>query len=228
MAQYDLIYALPRTGSTTLLHILNLHPNIRLANEPHVAKNPPYDVTVHTGMKHVWLPNGFPFADPKRNDELLLGARNVIVLNRRNGLQRIVCREMCMQSGIWGCSRYERQAIMNFRFKPLELDKLRAELALESAARVHPGLTLSEKGKLFMAVWYEDLFRSSPGDRWRLLHQIFAHFGFKISDRDWIGYGRRIDALVADTRDTISRYSLVPNAREIDQELGSEELGRLL
>src|SRR6185436_5163570 len=86
------IFTLARTGSTTLIKLLNCHPTIKSIFEPfNTGNRSPIsnraDLLRHShgidialqwvwqqcnGIKHVWHPNGWPFADdPSLNEKVL-------------------------------------------------------------------------------------------------------------------------------------------------------------
>ena len=105
-----LIMSLPRCGSTTLMNVLNCHPDIRCLREPfnpdqagntylgRVHDLGSLDVVLrhiwrcYNGVKHVWEPSGWPFGRGM-GFNLALAMRpdvRILLLTRTNHLQRIV------------------------------------------------------------------------------------------------------------------------------------------
>jgi hypothetical protein len=233
----QLIYAQARTGSTTLLQALNLHPErFRIANEPFVAGNPVYEEW-HTGAKHVWMPDGWPFVNeqgegqPEFNKHLLLSAGKVLLLRRRNALERIVDRQLSIQSQVWSCSPDSIRTILNRRFEPIDPEVVRAELEEEKRVWELPAKQLAEAGKTFMVAWYEDIFQAPDYglySRLRTVKSIFSYFDVKLDDRRWTHLQGQLKRLFGSTRDHFIRHRLAPNWQELNHQFGSDELGRLL
>src|SRR5262245_30663058 len=105
-----LLFAMERTGSTTLGYVLNCHPSIRCVHEPFNpdCRSPAGDPApknlalleselkrlwgANNGIKHVWLPDGGPFRRGSNLNKRLLcrPGQRVLFLNRRNILRRLV------------------------------------------------------------------------------------------------------------------------------------------
>src|SRR4051812_31905962 len=101
-----IIFSLPRTGSTTLMRLVNCQPGVRCLFEPFsptnrwqyalqsdtVRRTHGLAVVVQSlwgicnGFKHVWQWEGWPFTDaPDLNRQLLVGCgARILWLVRRN------------------------------------------------------------------------------------------------------------------------------------------------
>ena len=134
-----LIFALPRSGSTSLAHALNCHPDIRCCLEPFNTTRTDIPVPArvedretleerlarireeYNGIKHVYVPAGWPFPEGSTLNGYLLRrpGHRVILLHRRNLLQQIVSNEMAIQSQVFREDRGEYHArIGEVRFRP--------------------------------------------------------------------------------------------------------------
>src|SRR3954470_16532022 len=107
-----IIFSLPRTGSTTLVRLVNCHPGIHCIFEPFNPTNrAQYAIradnlrrvyglgvavqqlwTVCNGIKHVGSWDGFPFKDePDLNLQMLTGrGARIVFLTRKNALRRAI------------------------------------------------------------------------------------------------------------------------------------------
>ena len=150
-----MIFTPTRTGSTTLQRLLNCHPAVHCVWEPF---NPTHGAiagvgreirdfadleaalqhlsTRSNGFKHVWRPGGFPFPEGSGlNDRMLLrGDSKVIMLGRRNALQRAISEHISKQMRIWtiDCEAH-RQRIEQHVFQPLDIEMLREDMAVVRA-----------------------------------------------------------------------------------------------
>jgi hypothetical protein len=245
------LFSPERTGSTTLVRLLNCHPAIRCIREPF---NPQYTGPVMqrcqelrkttgleaavaslwqvcNGLKHVWHADGWPFAGgPALNRRLLVtGTAAIILLWRRNLLQRAISGQISMQMGVWvpGMEE-ERRRIREHQFQPLDIPRLRAEIAAERAERQHVGQLAVACGKPWIEVCYEDFLAPNlPLEaRREAVQRLF----------DFLQVGRLTHEAVLAQMDLLfdpsvtgfqnaAAYHKIPNIAQVEQELGSPENG---
>lgn len=135
-----LLFAIARSGSTTLLRLLNCHPEIRCIDEPfnphkfngqyfeRVKDVASLDETLediwrsHNGIKHAWDPTGASFSwRPYFNEHLLLRPdQKILFLNRRNILRQLVSMRIAQQTEVWNMTQTsDRSRLLNFEFQPI-------------------------------------------------------------------------------------------------------------
>ena len=112
-----------RTGSTTLMKLVNCHPGIKCLFEPFNTGNVSQLAsrlqvvqqthglaaavgtlwTVCNGFKHVWHNDGWPFvSEPELNYQiLLLPGVSIVLLSRRNLLRRAISVQISDQMKVW-------------------------------------------------------------------------------------------------------------------------------
>jgi hypothetical protein len=245
-----LIFALPRTGSTSLMRMLNCHPALHICNEPFnrdtksieglgpVDSADALDAALervwmeHNGIKHVWQSSGWPFTTGRLNRRLLLrSAGRVVSLTRRNLLQQAVSNELARQTHFynhWQGAARERQAALSYR----SLDERR----LRHCLRTWPRATAKFRRKLLRSqlrthlLDYEDLFgpdRDSASRRERL-QRVFQFLGLSLEDGNV--NRRRIDELLDSGRSKVNSaetYLRVPGIEAIERQFGSDRTGWL-
>src|SRR5262249_26253559 len=128
-----LVYCLARTGSTTLVRMVNCLPGTRCLNEPFNPNNlggrhlrrvveeasvAPALSSLSTewnGIKQVWDPSGWPFpAGSKYNEELLRQCGGpIVILSRRNALKRVVSSQISEQTKVWSFQSIEHRRRFN-------------------------------------------------------------------------------------------------------------------
>lgn len=175
-AEPFVVFALGRTGSTTLRRVLDCHPAVTCIHEPfnpdrRGRAGPVTDDTVlgcelhelrarARGIKHVWDPDGWPF--PKgstlNRDLVTHPGQRVVFLNRRNVLRRLVSVQMSDQAQAWSIDDEDRAIMRRFRFAPLDMRILERWLPreLDTIATYRRAITAS--GNPCLDLWYEDVF----------------------------------------------------------------------
>jgi hypothetical protein len=244
------IFSMPRCGSTTLMRALNCHPAVQCALEPFTpsdAQNTPRNgiATIaelrgelqeiwrkHNGIKHVWNWSGWPFPNPRLNRRLLLNeGLTVIFLTRRNELRRLVSTEVSLQTGIWSTfTDSERRQVRSFSFEPLSVEKLRRELDAFALCSQSFRQAMRDLAVRVLYLHYEDLF----GEGVTLLQNInllefvldFVGLTASADPQTRSRLARVLDPGNSQLND-LSTYSRIPNAHDIERQLGSDALGWL-
>lgn len=240
-----LIYASARTGSTSLRQALDCYAGICTApDEPFNAYHLAGKATDfpslrrevdrlwrhYNGFKHVLRSDRSTFQENSIDDYLLtLAACRVVLLSRRNTLQRIVSLLMGEQTHIWQLRRNNRGGVLDHRYEPLDKAEIRRELADERAASVSVKRRLDESGLPYMTLWYEDIFGSeSVEQRVIALGEVIAF----VTGRSFRRSSLHRDALrildpVKTRVNSADTYERVPGIQEVEKEFGSDETGYL-
>jgi len=247
-AEPFLIFALARTGSTTLRRLLACHPDVTCVHEPFNPGRRPAGAPVtdgatlrrevqalrrqHGGIKHVWDSAGWPFptGSPLNLELLTMPGHRVLFLNRRNVLRRLVSFHVASQTDAWGMDDRERAAVQRHRFAPLDLEELGYFLAGERAEIARHREAMRESGTPFAELWYEDLFdpRRPLADKEATLAGIFGFLGL----RPALPAARcsRVRGLFAPDdgpMNSAATYRRIPGIDEVEARFGSEATGYL-
>jgi len=245
-----IICSLARCGSTTLMRALNCYQDIRCALEPFTPANlgTPYgnitkaaalDKAFHelwrdyNGIKHVWHPAGWPFNGAAELNHRLLWAENaqIIFLDRRNSLQRVISAEISWQTNVWG--RYteeERRRVRCFDYQPVSLAKVEHQLRTMAAGLAEMRSTLHAFAVNHFDLWYEDLFGDDVylAERLRLMDRLRAFVG-AAPERD-VRTGFAVAGLLNPETSKLNlaeTYRRIPNIEEVERRFGSDENGWL-
>lgn len=251
------IYSLPRCGSTTLMRIMNCIRDVQCLSEPfnlHSVKSP-YAPRAHTlavdkdilalrevidevwncytGIKHVWeVPRSQSENCPDLIEQALLTSEaHVLLLTRRNRLQRIVSFEISLQTNVWGFfNKGDREMISRYDFKPLRIESILAQLALEEEGTARTRDFLLKNGVEFLEVYYESLYGTSFSAQQRLA--TLAHIVGFTGHSGFSGERRvaRIKELLDASNSKLNSeatYRLIPGIEEVDNRCGSDKDGWL-
>jgi LPS sulfotransferase NodH len=246
-----LIFALARTGSTTLMRLLRCHPDIRCIGEPFnkVLHGGEYwqrasdEVALdeilqqiwgtHNGIKHVWYPEGGPFRDHGALNAHLLsqGEYRILFLTRRNALRRLISLQISEQTGVWVFdTKDDKQKFREIELRPINADSLRAELANERETVACYRKLLALSGKCYQLLYYEDLFAADIPFVQKLeqLNKILTFLGRSSITNPAVIVS--IERLFDSTRwlmNSEPTYRRIPAIEQIEHELGSNDTGWL-
>lgn len=245
-----IIFSLARCGSTTLMRALNCYPHVRCALEPftpanlstpyrHITEAAALDKAFtelwrdHNGIKHVWHPAGWPFNGASDLNHRLLWHENaqIIFLDRRNSLQRVISAEISWQTSVWGrFTEEERQRVRKFNFQPISLVKVERQLNAMAVGLDQMRSTLHATAANYFEIWYEDLFGADVHltDRLKLMDRL----------RTFIGASRKCDVrtdfaianLLNPEKSKLNlteTYRRIPNIGDIERRFGCDENGWL-
>jgi hypothetical protein len=241
-----LIFSLARSGSTTLMHQLNCHPEIRCRLEPFNPGLRTYRSasdcasldqaleeiwTSYNGFKHVWDTDGWPFGTNEELNKHLLRKREyrVLFLNRRNTLRRLVSCHISHQVNVWDTSDAARLKLAEFKFRPINIEWLRRNLQSEKQTISTYRQVMVGSGVDFLDLWYEDLFdMADENSRTKSLNRVITFLGGEpIADG-------RVRSLVNELFDpkktqlnSAVTYSKIPNVDDIERQLGADDTGWL-
>lgn len=243
------IFALARTGSTTLMRALNCHPSLRIVNEPFNEHNFGGEILArvsglgalkheiellwgaYNGIKHVWHPSGWPFGPNTGLNEYLAtsAAESVVLLERTNVLRRVVSSQMSQQSGLWETYTEEaRNRHLSHRFLPLDRQWIRDHIADERETLSRLRTLVASSGIRFFIVTYETLYEQGRQTASRTLEQLLQFLVEPNCTAN--GSFLKILGTLSDLSDKLNSpqsYSAVPNIQDIEQEFGSDRTGWL-
>lgn len=243
-----IIMSLPRCGSTTLMHVLNCHPEIRCIREPfnpdqwrdtylgRVRGIPSLDATLadiwrkYNGIKHVWEMSGWPFGvDVSVNLRLLAQPEvRVVLLTRRNHLQRIISHEIAAQTDIW--QRPSRpgaaeEDIASTPLAPLDPAALRRAIERSRQATALAMAMLRSSGTRFREFFYEDIY--APEHSLARVAEILGFLGAGPLPDDAEARARRLLDPGAHKLNGPLTYREVPNIAAIESACGDDETGHV-
>jgi hypothetical protein len=241
-----IIFALARTGSSTLAKALNLHHDLSCFHEPFNPGNEhsSYQKNIHDechlsaeiskiqskykGIKHVWHPQGWPFPkNPSLNKLILLKFNKVILLNRRSILQRVVSNQISLQTNIWGTVHPGyKEKIAGFMFDPLDKNWIRWHIQNEIQYLNEWKCFLRNKSIDFLEVHYEDIFPSDNEQKIKIMNDICSFLGgskFEEKNKSIL-----LDLLSPEHKmSPVAIYNKIPNIIEIEMEFGNDISGWL-
>jgi hypothetical protein len=247
------VLSLSRSGSTALSRVLTLDTNVDIAYEPDFgdAWRQPERLrsfclslnSTFQGIKHVWDPNGWPFANKSHistleslspstewigvNASLVDCMHKVIFLRRRNQLARIVSDLLGQQTNLWGhcpSRRHSDREAVDYRaqIKSRNLERLDdriIEWYLQNAFRWEDQIMVSVSDQRKLTVYYEDLFGSDVemDTRLRRVAEIGEWLGIRIRQED-----DRVKSILRPSSkfNDISSYARIPNFQELVSKFG--------
>lgn len=241
------LFAHPRSGSSNLLRILQLHPGLRIAEEPFHPKykiwnpsEPSYaDLIKDLPSLQYHLAelfekyNGIKVLDyqlPKSlyTHLLLWKEVKVIRLWRRNILRALVSGFIAEQTGIWKhWDAVGNKSSAYRQLDPIPLDALAQRLEYVKDLRDYYMNVLTEKphGMCF-DITYEDLYLDGSREKRQRLERLFNFLGIDLKAVDTVKLDYYFNPRKAKINDA-GTYELLPNSREIDERFGSREHGYL-
>lgn len=194
------LFAFPRTGSSTLNNILNLHPEISSLHEPlnpsrgidwgvkkklenysgqvkdivslnNVLKN---IFSNYNGIKH--LDYQLPFS---LNEQILENEKfKIIFLWRKNILQQLVSNNISRQSNYWG---ENRKKITNRQFKPINIRTFSRFIDRKKKELIGYRKILESNNLDYFDLKYEDIFdlNLSEAQKLKKISTVFSYLGVK-------------------------------------------------
>jgi hypothetical protein len=239
------VVAHPRSGSNSLVEIMDCHPELTLLDEPFnedfsswLPANPDYrarvtDVTsldrVVDGILGEY--SGFKVHGYQLDPELLahLLCRSdlyVVFLRRRNLLEAAVSGLIAEQTGLWAA--WDRDRALEDYYTGLAsipVDDVRDKLRQirQNLAEVAAILCTRSDGRV-LELCYEDLFLGARSTRWRLVGSLWAHLGLPPCENPRVG---RFLENASFRMGRSATYGRLPNLAEIEAALGNDETGHI-
>lgn len=237
-----IVIAHPRSGSNSLVEILNAHPEIApVVNEPFSEGFASWDPSHQDYRRR--LIEGEPFASLV--DEVLRDAggmkelsyhlesahlrelvdrpdTRIITLERRNRLATATSQVIAERVGLWKTWDASRPLAEHYEdVGPLDIDTVRSRMEW-TAHEVERVRAVTRDADVFRLA-YEDLFARPSSEQDTVLHRLWEFLGVpRISTREIDHFlSREVQQARPET------YGKVPNLRQIEESLGDDETGHL-
>lgn len=185
------------------------------------------------GIKHVWTASGeFPFPrNPELNDGIVIGASQVVFLQRRNLLRRYVSNIICNQLNFWIGTRHEYLA----QLESVQLQKLDSDIARHEIKRAQ--IAVEQRLRLFrqrdirvMHLLYEDMFGDevTTDMQFAIINNILQFLEFREISRS--EFNKECVPLLDKDKyqwGSVEVYRRIPGIEAFQRDLGSDETGWL-
>lgn len=240
-----ILFAHPRSGSTSLMRVLQAHPALSILHEPFnesftqwAPNNKDYRALIHDiASLDVQLEgifgqhNGFKMLDYQLADELnahLLQRTDhkLIFLRRRNLLQAVVSVQIAHQTNIWQKSNLVETIDAHYaNLKPLDIAEVQGRVAeLKRNLDWLEGLVDARRNGTSLKFNYEDLYFAPPDSQQQQLTTLWHWLGLEPLPWEAVANHMQPEAAQINTART---YALLPNADEIQRACGNAETGWL-
>jgi hypothetical protein len=240
-----LLLAHPRSGSSNLYEILQMHPALEICDEPFnedratwAPTNKNYCELVHgwasleTVLDEIFTSfNGLKLLSYQLPEEWvirLIGRSDLRArfIRRGNVLQAVASGLIAAQTGLW--HRWDTTGAIESYYtelKPLDIADVRARLhdLAEELQRLELAIARQTDGRSHSLV-YEKLFFAQAAEQDRAIRALWSFLGLDAIASDRIHYFLRPEQSKLNTPAT---YRLLPNAGEIERECGSDMAGHL-
>ncbi len=238
-----LLFAHPRSGSTSLLKALNTHPDVNLMHEPFNSdrenwgpNNINYLKSVHDKESLVEMLNeihkkcnGFKHLSyqlaPELNEYMLKSAEyQTIFLFRKNLLKSVVSSLIAEQNKIWTSEEKRNSDKQNIVLAPLSSTAVGEQLEYLFDETAHYRDFLVGNDIPHYSISYEDLFEGGDASRYKKLAQLLVFLnlipsGVTDEMKTFLAPDRRIN--------TLDNYRSIPNINELEKKFGNEKTGFL-
>lgn len=238
------LFGHPRSGSNTLMKIINLHPKLDLLSQPFNETRHVYAKDERNYRKEVQTIedldrilneidsqyNGFKtfsFQLPEEFNVYLLTKRGykIIFLNRKNHLKSVVSKFIAEQTKIWTADEKEQRQNQPDTLNSIDINAVRGEVEYLKSDYQKYSEILDRANIQLINILYENLFTELEDDRMKEITRLFQFLELETSPE----MEAEIRRLLSPKRkiNDIKTYNLIPNIQEIEQTLGSEESGYL-
>ena len=238
-------FAHPRSGSSSLYQILQLHPDLNILEEPFNENftrwNPQHknyrDLIHDIPSLDVQLTdifanyNGLKVLDYQLPDELavhLLQQRdyNIILLRRKNLLQSVVSVLIAEQTRLWKKWEMNKPLEDYYRdLRPLDVQDIRRRVTeLKQHLEFFESVIEALPKDKTMQLLYEDFYFAPPVQRNAQLAAIWNFLGIKPLASEQIQYYLEPEKVKINSAAT---YRFLPNASEIQKFCGNDVTGWL-
>ena len=243
-----IIFAHPRSGSTSLAKVLDLSPDIDMAIEPmhpsygkwHLQERSYIETIKDTGtleqaLQEIFLKHNamkiLSYQLPKELYRHMLNIPDlkVIFLRRTNILKAIVSVLIAEQTQIWQKSDFENISGDPYHaIAPLPIDGpegIRSRLKAFKEDMQYWDSFMSQKAEdTCIKITYEDLFEKGMGQSLECMDKIFEFLRITKPDNGSVAAFTEPEKQRINSKDT---YKLVPNIEKINKEFGDKINGFL-
>jgi hypothetical protein len=240
-----IFFAHARSGSSNLLKALQLHPSLRIAEEPFHEKyhewNPDESnyASLITDIPSLEAQlgvisekyNGIKMLDyqlprPLYMHLLLKPNLPVIFLRRRNLLQAIVSCFISEQTGVWKIwDLKENIATTYAHLQPIPLDKVAEAIDYQRELQAYYRQVIDRKpSEMRLLLEYETFYTADRVQNRAAMNRVFDFLKLDMPE------GKELDYFLSPQISKINNpktYRLLPNAEEINQKFGNDETGWL-
>lgn len=240
-----IFFAHPRSGSSSLFQILQLHPALQLLEEPfneHFTSwspdHPNYREQIHDAalldaqLADIFRSyNGLKVLDYQLPDELIPHLLHrpdchVLFLRRRNLLQTVVSNLIAEQTQLW--KKWDMtQPLEDYyhNLQPLDIaDVQRRVVGLHQHLAFCEAVIDTRPGIASLKLVYEDLYFTSADSSHDQIARIWEWLGVAPLDDAQIHYYLNPTEVKLNSSAT---YAWLPNARDIEKQCGNEVTGWL-
>lgn len=240
-----LFFAHPRSGSSSLYHILQAHPRLDILEEPFNENFVHWDAA-HTNYRELVhdIPsldaqladiftayNGLKLLDYQLPADLAVHLLQrpdcqIIFLRRRNLLQAVVSVLIAGQTRLWKKWEMTRPLEEYYQhLQPLDLQDIHQRVtALKQRLDFFESVVDERAQHDVVKLVYEDLYFADTSDQQQLIAAIWKLLEIPPLESERYQYYLQPAAVKLNSSTT---YALLPNAREIDEVCGGEITGRL-
>ena len=240
-----LLFAHPRSGSSSLYQILQLHPDLNIVEEPFNEHFPDW----HPDNKNylsliVDIPsldgqvaeifrayNGLKFLDYQLPDELAVHLLRrwdckIIFLRRRNLLQSVVSVLISEQTHLWKKWEMTQPLEAYYRnLRPLDIAEIQGRIRyLKEHLDFFESVLDGRSARDVIKLTYEELYFPSSQPPSRLIEEIWKRLEIPALAPQI--YGHYLQPAFAKIN-SVETYAFLPNADEIEQHCGNDETGWL-
>ena len=250
-----LIFAHERSGSSTLLKIFNLHPQIKLIGEPfhrnyltprkdfYINTNNEDKIEISTlenlklalnlianefnGFKHV-----FRHLNYEANNYLLIeSGMKPVFLQRKNLLQVVISSSISGNMKDWGGVPLKwKEQFKKQKFEPLDIEKIKKRIKKLKQQIEEYKRNLNSNKTEYYNLCYEDLYGKdiSEMEKIKIINKIFDFWNIEpLKDKESIKRMKEFFNPNQYKLNSKKTYKQIPNIQEIEEKLGSDETGWL-
>lgn len=240
-----ILFAHPRSGSSSLYEILQLHPDLQILEEPFNEHFTDWDpgnknyraliddipsldgqlaeiFTTHNGLKVL----DYQLPDDLAVHLLQCSDCKIIFLRRRNLLQSVVSVLIAEQTRLWKRWEMTRSLEDTYRhLRPLDIPDIQRRLReLKDRLDFFEAIVDARPDRATIKLAYEDLYFAPPARREQQIAAIWKWLGLPpLAPERYQDYLRPEAAKI----NSAETYALLPNARDIQQLCGNDVTGWL-
>jgi hypothetical protein len=240
-----ILFAHPRSGSSSLYQILQLHPELNILEEPFNERFTEWNPSNKNYLSHIFdIPsldaqladifiayNGVKVLDYQLPDDLashLLQRSDckIIFLRRRNLLQSVVSVLLAEQTHLWKKWEMIKPIEKYYRnLQPLDIAEIQQRIRyLKDHLDFFEGIIETRSARQAIKLTYEELYFASSAQRGQRIDDIWKLLDITpLAQESYQSYLQPESAKI----NSIRTYSFIPNAEEIQQACGNDETGWL-
>ena len=240
-----ILFAHPRSGSSSLYQILQLHPDLNILEEPfneHFTEWYPnkknyrsliFDIpSLDVQLADIFLAyKGVKVLDYQLPDDLAVHLLRrsdckIIFLRRRNLLQSVVSVLIAEQTHLWKKWEMVKPLEEYYRnLQPLDIADIQQRIrSLQDHLDFFEGIIDTRSAREAIKLTYEELYFASATQRDRLMDDIWKLLEvMPLAQESYQNYFQPETAKI----NSAETYSFIPNAEEIQQFCGHDETGWL-